>query len=146
MSGAHKFTKQVDQIAPPEFLDLFKIYANHVDEIICIGYGFGDRHIDDIIRNWLSISNEKNIEIINPNINNVPASLAHLSLQISIKNIGYIDYFLSLDSSKDSPLNLLERTDRSFQRDKVRQWIKINENKCKPHAASGRKEDAIQNP
>ena len=146
LSGAHKFTGKIEQIAPPEFLGLFKSYANIADEIICIGYGFGDRHINDIIDNWLSISNEKNIEIINPNINNVPASLAHLSLQISIKNIGYIDYFLSLDSSKDSPLNLLERTDRSFQRDKVRQWIKINENKCKPHAASGRKEDAIQNP
>ena len=130
LSGAHKFTKQVDQIAPPEFLDLFKIYANHVDEIICIGYGFGDRHIDDIIRNWLSISNEKNIVIINPDIKNVPASLAHLSLQVSIKNIGFIDYFLSIDSSNDSPLNSSSRDVRDFWRNKVRQCIEM---KSKSH-------------
>ena len=104
MSGAHKFTGLVDQIAPPEFLGLFESYANLADEIICIGYGFGDKHINDIISNWLSISNEKNIVIINPGIKDVPASLAHLCPQVSIKNIGCIDYFLSLDSSKDSYL------------------------------------------
>lgn len=123
LSGAHKFTGRIEQIAPSEFLGLFKSCVNYADEIICIGYGFGDSHVDEVIRDWLSFSNDRKLEIINPSINYVPSSLAHLCRQVSIKNIGCIDYFLSIDSSRDSPSNSLEREFRGFMRNKVRQRI-----------------------
>lgn len=120
LSGVHKFTGRIEQIAPSEFLGLFKSYINYANEIICIGYGFGDNHVDEVIRDWLSFSNERKLEIINPSIKYVPSSLAHLCRQVSIKNIGCIDYFLSVDSSKDSPSNLVLREFRGFLRNKVR--------------------------
>lgn len=123
LSGVHKFTGRIEQIAPSEFLGLFKSYVNYANEIICIGYGFGDRHVDEIIRDWLSVSNERKLEIINPSIDDVPASLAHLCRQVSIKKIGCIDYFLSIDSSKDSPQNSLRRERMGFMRNGVRQRI-----------------------
>lgn len=49
LSGAHKFTNQLSQIAPSEFLSLFEGFLNGVDELICIGYSFGDKHIDEKI-------------------------------------------------------------------------------------------------
>lgn len=124
LSGAHKFTGRVEQIAPSEFLGLFKSYVNYVKEIVCVGYGFvGDNHVNEVIRDWLSFSNERKLEIVNTGINDVPVSLAHLCRQVSIKNSGCIDYFLSIDSSKDSPLNSLEREFRRFMRNRVRQRI-----------------------
>ena len=44
LSGAHKFSKKISQIAPPEFLSLFKGNINYASELICIGYSFGDKH------------------------------------------------------------------------------------------------------
>ncbi len=49
LSGAHKFTGKVSQIAPSEFLILFKAHINYADEIACIGYSFGDPHINEVI-------------------------------------------------------------------------------------------------
>jgi len=115
LAGAYKSNEQ--------FVDLFKLNMKYVDEIICIGYGFGDSHINEAIEDWLSFSNERNLEIVNPSIDDVPASLANLCRQVSIKKIGCIDYFLSIDSSKDSTPNSFGRDIRGCLRNKLRQRI-----------------------
>ncbi|MFZ2752633.1 MAG: hypothetical protein WAZ48_04210 [Lysobacteraceae bacterium] len=105
LSGAHKFTGKVSQLAPPEFLSLFESNINFSSEMICIGYSFGDHHIDSCIKNWLSFSSERKIVIVNPafsSVRDIPVSYLHLSEQIEFQKIGFCDFILNLDSSKDS--------------------------------------------
>lgn len=106
LSGAHKFSGKISQLAPPEFLKLFESNINFADDLVCIGYGFGDSHIDKVIRNWLSYSRGRTLEIVNPGIKSISEisnSYLHLARQIKFNQSGFIDYMLSLDSSNDSP-------------------------------------------
>jgi hypothetical protein len=105
LSGAHKFTGKVSQLAPPEFLSLFESNINFSSEMICIGYSFGDHHIDSCIKNWLSFSSERKIVTVNPafsGVRDIPVSYLHLSEQIEFQKIGFCEFILNLDSSKDS--------------------------------------------
>jgi hypothetical protein len=83
LSGIYKFSKRVTQIAPPEFLELFKQYLNSVGELSCVGYGFGDKHINVILRDWLSSSGERRLSMINPKVE-IPDTFNPLSKQITI--------------------------------------------------------------
>lgn len=129
LSGAHKFTDKMSQLAPPEFLKLFESYINFADELVCIGYGFGDSHIDTVIRKWLSFSRERNLEVVNPGIKSVSdisSAYLHLARQIKFKRSGFIDFMLGLDSSNDS-----------LQRKALRMLKSSNRNKMKDHIQNG---------
>lgn len=117
LSGAHKFTGKASQLAPPEFLKLFEFNINFISEITCVGYSFGDHHIDSCFRNWLSFSSDRKIVVVNPafsNVCDIPVSYLHLSEQIEFQKIGFCEYMLSLDPSKDSK-------ERAFRRELRRQ-------------------------
>ncbi|QJD91657.1 hypothetical protein HH213_17130 [Duganella dendranthematis] len=64
--------------------------------LVCIGYGFGDLHINSIIREWLELSAARRLEIVNPGIDSIPPSLLHLALQVEIIPEGTTDYFDSV--------------------------------------------------
>jgi hypothetical protein len=93
LSGIYKFSKRVTQIAPPEFLELFKQYLNSVSELSCIGYGFGDKHINVILRDWLSSSGERRLSIINPKVE-IPDTFNPLSKQITIISKSTADFLM----------------------------------------------------
>ncbi|WP_438393627.1 hypothetical protein [Caballeronia sp. DA-9] len=96
LSGAHKFTPQAHQLAPPEFMELFRRYVNYASELICIGYGFGDRHIDETLVDWLSLSGDRQLKIVNPGMSNCPSRFGHLCNQVSLAQHGATEYFLNL--------------------------------------------------
>ncbi|MGA7779943.1 MAG: hypothetical protein WCA85_19820 [Paraburkholderia sp.] len=96
LSGAHKFTPHMHQLAPPEFFELFRRCVNYASELICIGYGFGDRHIDETLVDWLSLSDDRQLKIVNPGISNCPSRFGHLFNQVSLAQHGAADYFLNL--------------------------------------------------
>ncbi|MGE0634512.1 MAG: hypothetical protein AB7O96_19000, partial [Pseudobdellovibrionaceae bacterium] len=77
LSGAYKYDKRVSQVLPICLLNHFQSNLNHVSKLICIGYGFGDEHINKIIRQWLEFSAKRSIEVVNPGIKDIPASLLH---------------------------------------------------------------------
>lgn len=45
LSGGHKFTDKFEQVAPIALFEAFKNRINHVQELVIIGYGFGDEHV-----------------------------------------------------------------------------------------------------
>ena len=59
---------------------------------MCIGYGFGDAHINDVLRGWLEFTPERRLKIINPGIQEVPAFLIHLLPQIVLIKSSATDY------------------------------------------------------
>lgn len=126
LSGAHKFTKKLNQIAPSEFLSLFRGNLNYADELICIGYSFGDKHIDDHIVDWLSFSATRKLTIVNPGINASPERMKHLSGQVECKQIGASDYFMQLSDKESTVFKDMLRKARSLAREKMKRELTGN--------------------
>ncbi|MBX9597019.1 MAG: hypothetical protein K2X04_00410 [Burkholderiales bacterium] len=95
LTGAHKFTDRNTQIIPPEFLSQFKLNINYAVHLICIGYGFGGNHINQVITEWLSL-NGRSLTIVDPFRKEVPSCIAHLSLRVTILNKRTTEYFIDL--------------------------------------------------
>lgn len=123
LSGAHKFTNKLSQIAPSEFLSLFKSNLNYADELICIGYSFGDKHIDDKIIEWMSFLGSRKLVIVNPGIENCPDRLKHLSGQVECEPIGASDYFIQQNNCKPTTMQDMLRRIRAVARDKVKREL-----------------------
>lgn len=123
LSGAHKFSKKLTQIAPSEFLSLFKGSLNYADELICIGYSFGDNHIDEQIAEWMSFLKSRKLSIINPGIKCVPDRFKHLAGQVQCFSIGASDYFLQLNSSKLTTSQMALREMRKEAREKIKREL-----------------------
>lgn len=126
LSGAHKFTKELSQIAPSEFLSLFRGNLNYADELICIGYSFGDKHIDDHMLDWLSFSATRKLTIVNPGINACPERMKHLSGQVECKPIGASDYFMQLSDKESTVFKDMLRKARSLAREKIKRELTGN--------------------
>jgi len=55
LAGASKFDPRRHQVLPKSMLRHFRDYLNFVTELVCIGYGFGNLHINTVIREWLEL-------------------------------------------------------------------------------------------
>ena len=93
LAGAFKFDARPQQVLPPSMLKHFRANLNFVSNLVCVGYSFGDFHINTVLREWLEFSASRRIEIVDPSIRAVPAFLLHLSLQVALTNCGATDFF-----------------------------------------------------
>ena len=119
LSGAHKFSNKISQIVPSEFLGIFGSYLNCCNELICIGYSFGDSHVDAALKNWLSVSHDRRLAIVNPGINSCPGSLGHLYNQVNCIPQGASDYLLNIEGSEVSTLGEARRAARKEARKRI---------------------------
>ena len=92
LGGMFKFQGRHDQTVPKELLGYFESTLDHLSTLICIGYGFGDAHVNKAIREWLERTTERQLTIVGPMIRGVPDSLRHLSPQIELETITATDY------------------------------------------------------
>jgi len=92
LAGTFKFDQQESQVLPMRLLDCFRSYLNYVSDLICIGYGFGDMHINQIMREWLEFSADRRIEVVGPSANSTPAFLLHLAPQVRLTQCTAADY------------------------------------------------------
>jgi len=60
---------------------------------VCVGYGFGDHHVNEVLKEWLEFSSDRSIEIVNPSLRDIPSFLLHLAPQVRIVNFGATEYF-----------------------------------------------------
>ena len=93
LAGAFKFQEGHSQVIPKEFFGNFKSNLNHLSTLICIGYGFGDLHVNQAIRAWLEMNDERFLIIVDPNRTRIPEPFLHLAPQVEIpKGIDATDY------------------------------------------------------
>ena len=92
LGGMFKFQGRHDQNVPKELFGYFESTLDHLSALICIGYGFGDAHVNKAIREWLEGATERQLTIVDPMICGVPDSLRHLSPQIELETITATDY------------------------------------------------------
>jgi hypothetical protein len=98
LAGAFKFDARSSQDLPMSMLRHFRANLNFVSTLICIGYGFGDQHINFALREWLELSRDRRLEIVSPGVDDVPTALLHLSPQVTYSAMAATDYLDSLRS------------------------------------------------
>lgn len=121
LAGAYKFDNRRSQVLPARILDFFRSNINFVSTLVCIGYGFGDLHINQIIRDWLEFTAERRLEIVAPKVNSVPPFLLHLSPQVALVDATATDY---LDKATG-----IVRSKREVIEKRLGLWIRRNRNK-----------------
>jgi hypothetical protein len=87
----------------------FRQNLNFVSTLVCIGYSFGDWHINPILREWLEFSSDRQLEIVSPNAQEVPSFLLHLSPQVAVTKSGATDYLDRQAGIVRSPCEKLEK-------------------------------------
>jgi hypothetical protein len=92
LAGAFKFDARSSQDLPMSMLRHFRANLNFVSTLICIGYGFGDQHINFALREWLELSPDRRLEIVSPGVDEVPSPLLHLSPQVTHSAMAATDY------------------------------------------------------
>lgn len=120
LSGAHKFSSKIAQIAPSEFLSLFRGNVNSSDELVCIGYSFGDSHIDQVLKDWLSSSADNKLTIVNPGMGACPRHFNYLSSQVSCMAQSADEYFMSIEGTQGTASQRMIRNLRKTARDRSR--------------------------
>lgn len=123
LSGGHKFNGKFEQIAPVALFDAFKSRINNVQELVVIGYGFGDEHVNEVIVKWIE-NPQKQLTICNPYCEEIPEFLQAYQAQVNIIKKGITDYLLSIDPSKDTP-------ERKAQRELIQYFESLSPNEVK---------------
>lgn len=83
IAGAYKYDQRHEQVISESFLNAFKSGINHVRALICIGYGFGDLHINGILRNWLEFEPDRKLVLVSTDPA-IPPSLLHVAPQVKL--------------------------------------------------------------
>jgi hypothetical protein len=119
LSGAHKFQNRFEQIAPKALFEIFKKILDNLNELIIIGYGFGDIHINDVLRSWI-IEESHTMIIYDPHREKIPEFLANNSNQVNIVQGGLTDFLLSINSSNETTHSKRKREFMSQVREELK--------------------------
>jgi hypothetical protein len=114
LAGSFKFDERSAQTLPKVFLPLFRRYLLEVNELMSIGYGFGDRHINDALRAWLEQDAARQLLIVDPARSTPPPDMLHVPDQLVILRSTATDF---LEQFSPQPLSDGEREIRSRLRD-----------------------------
>ncbi len=106
LSGAYKFDRRSTQVLPPSILNQFRTCLLRVSHLICIGYGCGDVHINQILREWLEFSGDRKLELVGPGTKTCPSFAGHVPSQVVLKDEFATDY---LEQYALTPLSMRER-------------------------------------
>ena len=111
LAGAFKFDSRHIQVLPPRLIEHFRSNLNFLESLVCIGYGFGDHHINVVIRGWLEFSKDRRLVIIAPGVASVPAMFLHVAPQVELQPFNATDY---LDSCAGTVRSKSEIIDKRF--------------------------------
>lgn len=92
LAGAFKFDARGNQVLPKSMLKHFRENLNFVTNLVCVGYGFCDVHVNTVLREWLELSPDRRLEIVSPNAQGVPSFLLHLSPQVAFTPSSATEY------------------------------------------------------
>jgi hypothetical protein len=92
MSGKHKYSSFVQHTMDDWFLRIFQGHLNYVEDLACVGYSFHDRHVDQILYDWLVFAPNRRMVIVNPAVAAVPSLFRHLTDQVELRKEGFLSH------------------------------------------------------
>ena len=113
LAGAFKFQKGHSQVIPQQFFTNFEGSLNHLSTLICIGYSFGDFHVNSAIRAWLELHGERSLVIVDPHCCRIPDPFLHLAPQVETiirkSATDYLDEYGGISRSRSDSLSRILR-------------------------------------
>ena len=82
VAGVYKFDNAKPQNLPEEWLSRFRADINYAFDLVCIGYSFGDLHINAGIRNWIEHNTKRKLWIVDPSISTIPQGFRQYHKQV----------------------------------------------------------------
>ena len=92
LAGAFKFDSSGSQVLPRKLVQHFESYINYLRTLVCIGYGFYDIHINNVLRKWLEFSEHRRMVIVDPYVKSIPFAFRHIAPQIDLAQVTATDY------------------------------------------------------
>jgi hypothetical protein len=96
VTGTFKFEPKYPQRLPSRLLDSFKAYIRFISHLVIIGYGFGDAHINLVVREWIEQNKDRRITIVDRYRTETPGFLLHVSPQVTVITKTGQEYFRSI--------------------------------------------------
>jgi hypothetical protein len=118
MSGKHKFSSRIQHTLDDWFLKIFRGHINYVTNLYCIGYSFGDSHINDVLYDWLSFDAGRKLTIVDPYVLDVPLTFRHIREQVSLKKMGFLEFLNENSDEKIKARVRLYQEARNLSRQK----------------------------
>ena len=109
LAGAFKFNPRHTQVLPPRLIEHFRSNLNFLQSLMSIGYGFGDDHINVVIREWLEFSKDRRLVIVAPGVTSVPATFLHVAPQVEWYSVNATDYLDSCGGIVRSKDEIIEK-------------------------------------
>jgi hypothetical protein len=113
LAGPFKFPEHNPAPGRYDMLSHFKTGLLYVSRIIVIGYGFGDSHVNDALRNWLEFSDTRRIDIVDPVRKCIPNDMLHVAPQVTLHPTTATEF---LEQFSSTPLS----ADEQQLRDRLR--------------------------
>jgi hypothetical protein len=125
LAGAFKFDNRESQVLPKKMLQHFQSNLAYVTTLVCIGYGFGDIHINQVIRDWLQTVSDRRIEIVSPGTKAIPGFLLHLAPQVTAWDTTATDFLDQRAAIVRDPLYAVERRFAAWMRKRDRAYVQV---------------------
>lgn len=87
LTGGKKYSKTSNPKDGEEKLLIFDKVLVDIEELTIVGYGFGDRHINDRISNAMVLNPKLKIVIVDPTISRIPDFLEQFNYDMRIKKV-----------------------------------------------------------
>lgn len=111
LAGPFKFKIEPVDTGKHDMMSYFRGGLNYLTELVSIGYGFGDAHINWAIRLWLEFSSERRLVIVDPHRTTIPVDLLHTAPQVTLDKATAFEF---LERFSPTPLTTAERLARTL--------------------------------
>ena len=125
LAGAFKFQGRFSQSVPKELLSYFTLSLGYLSKLICIGYSFGDQHVNQAIRDWLERDAGRRLKIVDPGVEHAPMELVHLSPQVELVKMAATDYLDDTAGISRTRSQVMEREFAGLFRNKARDEVSL---------------------
>ena len=116
LAGAYKFNPKTSQALPLPLLNHFRSYINFLQSLVCIGYGFGDSHINQVMREWLEFSADRRLVIVRPGATSIPEAFLHVAPHVELQPSTATEYLDSIAG--------IVRTKREANEKRLAAWVR----------------------
>ena len=117
LAGAFKFDQRHYQVLPNEMLSYFEGNLNYLTTLVCIGYSFGDLHINQVIRDWLEFRCDRYLTIVDPRASQIPNEFLHLAPQVDIVPSDCTEYLDQVGGIERKPMEHALRRFSAWKRE-----------------------------
>lgn len=87
LASVARITDPYPQLMQRRFLEYFRANLGQVDRLVAIGSSLRDTDVHDILTDWLATTNQHQLEIVDPGMQQIPTFLAPFSTQVALTSL-----------------------------------------------------------